>query len=148
MNELIKRPHPAIVHFPLALFPVGFLFLIIYLLRQDTFWLSASFWCTIVGVVTTLPVALTGVLDMKRLHHTSWPGHRLLNAHFLNGIIITALSVIGGLFFFFRSPIDDPDRVPYFGFWIAILTLDVLMQGYLGAQMVYQQHLGIDGDTR
>ncbi|HEY9688115.1 MAG TPA: DUF2231 domain-containing protein [Coleofasciculaceae cyanobacterium] len=148
MNELLKRPHPAIVHFPISLFPISLVFLILYWARDNVFFLNASFWCFVFGAVMLIPVAVTGFLDMIRLKSHSLEAHKSLNLHMLNGILITLLALSGGLYFFLNSPMRDPSLLPAYSLLMGVLSLLVAFQGYIGAVMVYRQHLGVDGDTR
>lgn len=148
MNELLKRTHPAIVHFPVSLFPVSFIFLVLYWLQNNAFFLGASFWCMIFGAISVLPVMLTGFWDMVRLKDHSMDAYKSLNIHMLNGILITVLAIPSGLYFYFNPPMREASLLPAYSLLIAVLSLLVAIQGYLGAIMVYQKHLGVDGETR
>lgn len=148
MHELLKRPHPAIVHFPLSLYPVSFIFLALFWFQQNSLWLSMSFWCYILGAISVLPVAITGMLDMVRLKAHSASAHRWLNLHAWHGGIITLFSIISGVYFYIYQPMAEPALLRAFAFLVSLMSLMVLVQGYMGAVMVYQKHLGIDGDTR
>lgn len=148
MKELIKRPHPAIVHFPISLFPISLVFLILFWAQDNPFFLNASFWCFVFAAIAVLPVAITGFLDMIRLKSHSLEAHKSLNLHMLNGIVITLLSIAGGLYFFFNPPMRDTSLLPAYSLLVAVQSLLVMIQGYVGAVMVYQKHLGIDGETR
>lgn len=152
INELIKRPHPAIVHFPISLFPISFVFLILFWTQFNFFYLSAGFWCYLFGSVMSIPSALTGFWDMKRLQAGSDEGYRTLNLHMILGVAIFLLSVGGSIYFLIdypqRLPMSHSAQIAPFTLIVAILTLFVLIQGYLGALMVYRHHFGIEGETR
>jgi uncharacterized membrane protein len=148
MNEIIKRPHPAIVHIPIGLFPVSVIFLLMYRALGNTSFLDASYWCFMFAVISIIPVAVTGWLDYIRLKPHSDEGHRLLKLHLRNGVLITALSVIAGWYFYMQSPLENENLLTPYTIITVMLSALVLAQGYLAAIMIYQHHIGIDGDTR
>lgn len=148
MNELMKRPHAAIVHLPMSLYPVSLVFAGMFRFMHDGAFLVAAFWCFMFAAIATLPVSLTGALDMWRLKAQSFEGHRLLKMHYLNGIAITLFSVIAGVYFLLHSPLSEPEVIPSFIAAAALLSVMVLGQGLIAAIMIYQHHIGIDGETR
>ena len=57
--------HPMLVHFPIALLCIGFLFdLIGYKYNIDSF-KTSGWYCQISGVISFIPTIITGILDNK-----------------------------------------------------------------------------------
>ena len=148
IREIIRRPHPAIVHFPIALFPLSFLFLVLYWLTASVAYLSASYWTFLVSAAIIIPTAITGFIDMKRLQRLDSEAAKHLNKHLVNGIAITLISVATGLLFLWQPPFHHPFLFTIYTLDVAVLSILSMYQGYLGATMVYDHHLGVEGDTR
>jgi uncharacterized membrane protein len=148
MNEIIKRPHAAIVHIPITLYPVSFIFLGMFWYLHDPGFLLAAFWCFMFAVIALVPVSITGFLDMVRLKSQSLEGHRLLTLHLVNGIAITLFGLAAGGYFYLHQPMMASKAILPFAMVSALLSFMVLSQGLIAAIMVYQHHIGIDGETR
>jgi uncharacterized membrane protein len=146
--ELIKRPHPAIVHFPISLYPVSVLFLIGYNAQNNPALLMAAYGCFLIGSLFLVPVAITGFLDYVRLGVHSVKAHKLLQIHLLNGLAITIFGLIAGVYFWINSPITDTVLIPALTGSAVLLSMMVLAQGAIAALMIYQHKLGVDGETR
>lgn len=148
LRELVHRPHPAIVHFPIALFPLSFLFLLLFWLTGNILYLPASYWTFLVAAAIIIPTAITGFIDMRRLSNVNPDAHRQLQKHYRNGIAITLISIVTGILFLWRMPFHHPFLFTLYTLDLAVLSILVLWQGYLGASIVYDHHLGVEGDTR
>lgn len=78
----LSHIHPMLVHFPIALTAVGFLFEFLYLFFKNEVWLiKAGYWLLLLGTLSALVTWLSGVLftaDMEgmagniREHHEIW----------------------------------------------------------------------------
>ncbi len=148
MEELKRRSHPALVHFPITLFPISLVFLLLFYGTGNPFFFMASYWCFMFGVISVIPVALTGLHDMKRLKHVSEQGHRLMNLHLKNGVFITVLSLLLGFFFLWQPPYHREGLFFFYTASLVLLSILVMVQGYVAARMIYGFHLGVEGDTR
>ena len=149
ITEIIKRPHPAIVHFPISLYPVSALFALLYSAQGEVGFLMTSYWSFLIASAILLPVALTGFLDMVRLKTArSEKAHRLLMLHLFNGIAVTLFGLTAGFYFWRNSPLTDSSAMNAFTTCAILLALMVLGQGIIAALMIYQHKLGVDGETR
>jgi uncharacterized membrane protein len=146
--ELIKRPHAALVHIPISLYPVSFIFLAMHYYQDNPAYLIAAFWCFMFAVISIIPIVATGFLDMARLKFYSREGDRLLKMHLVNGILITILSLGSGWYFYQNQPMLDSSLIASFWTVVALLSVLVMAQGVIAAIMIYQHHIGIDGETR
>jgi uncharacterized membrane protein len=148
LKEVIKRPHPALVHFPITLYPVSLVFMALFWFRPDTALIQTSYWCYMIAVISILPIAITGLMDMIRLKPHSETSDRYLKIHLINGIIIALISFASGIYFYLNSPVVNEGLRTVYTTTLAALSALVMLQGLIAALMVYQHHLGIDGETR
>jgi uncharacterized membrane protein len=146
IDEVKRRTHPALVHFPLALYPVSLLFLALGWVIRDPFFWAASYWAFVLGVLFTLPVALTGWWDMIRLRNAK--GNKHLRLHVINGTALTVLSLVAAFILIPNPFMAQQNLLLFYTLTLALLTGLVMFQGLLGATMVYQSKIGIDGETR
>lgn len=148
LRTIIKRPHPILVHFPITLFPVSLLFLVLFWLLKNPVMLLASYWVFLIAVLFVIPTALTGWADMKRLIRVTESAKLPLSKHLINGIAITAISILTGIFFLFQSPFETRGVFALYAVDLLALSFLAVWQSYLGGRMVYAYRLGIDGETR
>ncbi len=146
--EIIKRPHPVLVHFPISLFPISLFFVILFWLFGNPLMLLASYWSFLLAVLLVIPTAITGWIDMKRLSHIADQAKDHLRKHYINGVAITLISIVTGIFFLFQSPFITRGMFVLYVLDLLVLTALVGWQGYLGANLVYSHRLGVEGDTR
>ena len=59
--------HPALAHFPLALWALLPLWNLLALSDQAGPWWTIGFWTGLVALVLAVPAALTGLLELRRL---------------------------------------------------------------------------------
>lgn len=144
MDEFFRRPHPALVHFPITLYPLSLVFLIVFLVNQNNFFLHASFWSLMLGVLTNIPTALTGWHDMNRTEIRSSQASRLMQMHMINGIIITAIGILAAVIFLWQPPMYDIGLVPLYTLFVIVLSILVFVQGALGGIMVYRHRMGVE----
>lgn len=149
IKEIIKRPHPPLVHFSLALFPTSVIFAFAYVWLDDLKWLTFSFACFMLAAFFILPITVTGLLDYFRLtSHGTYAGRRHLLIHLINGLAIFFLSLLTGIYFWFHPPTRFEEIRYFYIFATVLLTVMVFAQGAVAAFMVYQDKLGVDGETR
>lgn len=148
MVEIVKRPHPALVHFPISLYPISALFAILFRSQGNINLLQASYWCFIIAAVLLIPIAITGFLDFVRLKPHSPKAHRLLLIHLINGVLLTLLAIPSAFFFWRQPPWRDNDIFSWFFACTLLFSILALSQGAIAALMVYQHKLGVDGETR
>lgn len=132
--------HPMLVMFPVALLPLLLLLDVAHLVfAGGPFW-EIGFWIASLGVVTTLVAMVPGIVDMAHIPDAT-RAHRTGVYHAILGTLI--LFVYAGSLAA-RWPVgSEPDR-----FWIAagldlLGMLLVTAQGYLGGELVYRHHVGV-----
>lgn len=140
--------HPAVVHFPITLFPLSAFFMLLwYTLGRNLFYLHAAYWAFIIGAVVIIPVLATGVRDWQHTQVDNEAGQRLLKTHMVIGSITGLLAIIGALFYWANKPMVNLDLVPGFTALTLLLTLLVFVQGFIGGLMVYTHKMGVEGHT-
>lgn len=123
------RMHPAAVHFPLALFPIAWLALLLGRRRRDVSDLIRSL--IIVAGVTGLGAAMLGWIDAGAALTDKDP---LLLAHRWLG---TAIGLGGALLalYAWRRAASVDSRAMTFG--LGLVTLALIVQGWLGGAIVH-----------
>ncbi len=132
--------HPALVHFPVALWPTSLLWDLVGLWRGDPLWWQLSFWCLALGLIAALPAIAAGFVD-----YISLPNDNLVlgtaNAH---------LSIMAGATIVFLvslllrgSPAAVDPSPPLLAVLLsAVGTVLLLVGGWLGGTLVYRYGVG------
>src|SRR5207247_10754953 len=66
--------HPAVVHFPVALWSVSLVWDALAAWTGAATWWHAGFWCLVAGLVMALPAAATGLMEfitIEDAHHAA-----------------------------------------------------------------------------
>jgi uncharacterized membrane protein len=134
--------HPMLVPFPIAFLVAGLVTDIAYWQRGDPFWAQASLWLVGAGMVSGLLAAVFGLIDFLTIKRargaTGW-------AHFLGNLLAVVLSLGSVLL---RLP-DPVAAVMPLGLAIsAIVTVILLMTGWLGGELAYRYKIGVIGHSR
>jgi uncharacterized membrane protein len=145
MMEALFPFHPRFVHFPIALALVGVLFVAVGLARANGAerWLWAGRWLVFLGWIGALVAGVTGLIDQS--YAPDRPAVRDgINRHITAGI---ALVVVFGLALYW--PLKDKrlltNRSRRWGYLALLLlgALLILVEGWLGGQLVYGLGVGI-----
>lgn len=139
--------HPALVHFPITLFPLSLLFLALMYWTDNAFHLHAAYWSFMLGVLMIIPVLLTGVRDLRHVHTDNIQSERLLYTHVYFGALISIISILSGIYFLLNKPFLNPELISGFTIISLLLTIMMFVQGFLGGLLVYTHHLGTTGHT-
>jgi uncharacterized membrane protein len=59
--------HPALVHFPLALWSVTWAWDVLGAWTGSQVWWQTGFWCLVAGTIMALPAAITGLMELAAL---------------------------------------------------------------------------------
>jgi len=146
--RFLRHPlHPALVHFPMGLLPLSFLWDLISLWRgtgglsEAAFWGSFAFWTLVAGLVALLPALGTGFLDFLAIPDENQGA--LTAAYWHIGVMILAASLFT-VSLFLRMGIETPVRpTPLFALVFSALgALTLLAGGYLGGKLVYEYGIG------
>lgn len=127
--------HPALVHFPVALWPVSLLWDIVGLWRGDPLWWQLSFWCLALGLIAALPAIAAGFMDYTSLPNDH-PALGTANAHMLimasaTIAFLVSLLVRGG-------PAATTLAIGFSALGTALLVAG----GWLGGTLVYRHGVG------
>jgi uncharacterized membrane protein len=130
--------HPMLVPFPIA-FWVGALFTdIAYANSYNLFWLNASAWLILAGLVMAGFAALAGLFDFfgsrgVREHKTAW-------AHMIGNVTATVLQIFNMLV----HTRDGADAIVPTGLTLSVIVvLILLVTGWLGWELVYRHKVGV-----
>ena len=135
--------HPRIVHFPIALLLTAVLFTLIALLRPGQAWRDSAQRLLLLGWLSLLPVALSGLLSMNALGVDD-PRRAAINPH-ITYFFATLIAFGLSLYLRLRRPdaLDDAQwRWPYLA-TLALGTLFILLSGHTGGQLVFQLGVGV-----
>ena len=139
--------HPAIVHFPIALFITAFILQALHIWRPYWICRTTSMWLLGFGVLTSFGAMLSGQRDAIR---SGEGGHELdvlkaIQKHELISDITTWSSLIIfsiWLYLFFKYM--DDTRIDKLALaFLGLLSLSVIVTSYLGWTLVYLHSLGI-----
>ncbi|MGE5618725.1 MAG: DUF2231 domain-containing protein [Sphingomonadaceae bacterium] len=134
--------HPMIIPLPIGSFVLGLLSLIVFAFTADFFWLQASYWLSIAGVVGGLLAAVAGLVDWATIPRdvaakpiATWHG-------VLNGSIVVLFFVSWLLLGGFTGPVAGNVTPPLILQALGVIWLGV--SGWLGWEMVYRHHVGVE----
>ncbi len=139
--------HPAVVHFPIALFPASAMFVILWFWRGDMFFLNASYWTFMFAAIGAVIAGGTGIFDY---YNASGPEHaaagagKIATLHVRIGVVVTTIALISAAYFLVERPVNDLALVKWFAVIVFLETLLVISQGFLGGRLVYRYRFGID----
>ncbi len=139
--------HPAAVHFPIVLFPVSAVFLILWFCRDNIFFLNASYWTFMFAALGAVIAGGTGFFDY---YNASYPEHpeegagRMAKIHIRTGVCLVVLALISALYFLIEKPTNDLRFVKWFAIIVFLETLLVIAQGFMGGLLVFKYHFGIE----
>lgn len=139
--------HPAAVHFPIVLFPVSAIFLILWFCRDNAFFLNASYWTFMFAALGAVIAGGTGFFDY---YNASYPEHpeegagRIAKFHIRTGVVLVVIALISALYFLIEKPTNDLSLVKWFAIIVFLETLLVIAQGFMGGLLVFRYHFGIE----
>ena len=130
--------HPMLEPFPIAFFAGTFVADLAFWKTGDTFWFLATEWMLGAGVVMALLAAVAGFTDFlgdQRIRELSvawW--------HFLGNLFVVLVEA----FNWYRRYENGPDAVVPTGLLLSLgAVLVLLVNGWLGWEMVYRKHVGV-----
>jgi uncharacterized membrane protein len=138
--------HPALVAVPIGLFIWAFVADFIYLFTgKDELWYDISYWTGLAAIIAALVAALPGFGDYFTVVKGS-DASSTATTHMLLNLATVAVFAIA-----FALMIDDNARdggmltlvIVLHGFGVGMLSL----AGYLGGEMVFRHHIGMEPDT-
>src|SRR2546421_11171220 len=130
--------HPILVHLPIGLFLLSFIF-------DITRWVRPAFYTMALGVLTALLAAVPGLVDYSDIRRDH-PARRTATWHMLINISVVLLYVVNLLRR--RGQLDQP-RVSALPFVISLICIAALsFSGYLGGILVYDHGIAVGRHRR
>lgn len=139
--------HPAAVHFPIVLFPVSAIFLILWFCRDNAFFLNASYWTFMFAALGAVIAGGTGFFDYYNASYPEQPQEgagRMAKIHIRTGICLVVIALISAIYFLIEKPTNDLNLVKWFALIVFLETVLVIAQGFMGGLLVYKYHFGIE----
>jgi len=133
----IDHLHPMLVHFPIALIMVGFLFDLVSLLIKKEACLSfAGFWLLIIGTLATIVTFFSGVFFTPDMAGTAG---MVKNIHATFAVITMLLLIINSfLRIYLKRSNRENSPMKWLSFAIyALAALMVGITGFYGGNLVY-----------
>ncbi|MEO8588800.1 MAG: DUF2231 domain-containing protein [Flavobacteriales bacterium] len=136
--------HAMLVHFPIALLIVGFLFQLIGLFRANTFYRKAALYLLVLGALGTVATYLSG--DQAGEGIEDGPLEAPMDLHEDAATFTLWLTVATGVFFVALA------LLKYTRTWTTVIGTilfaavvgGIARTGYLGGQLVYQHGAGVE----
>ena len=135
--------HPALVHVPSGLFPAALLFDLMSLAENaPESYARCAFWCIAVGLLGALAAAPAGVADWWEIK-SGKPAHRLGLVHLTMNVAVLVLMGVS-LYLRWRGGGDAAAGPLRHAIALsAIANAVLLVSGYLGGRMVFDQGTGV-----
>ena len=139
--------HPALVHLPIALFPISVLLDVASWIwpEQDLHLVRGAFLALVAGVVTGLIAAVFGLIDYTeiRVDHRARKTARL---HMVLNVIAIALFSFSAVLH--RAQLDEP-RIALLPLLVSVVGVGLLgYSGYLGGDLVYANGVAVGRHRR
>lgn len=132
--------HPALVHFPVALWPTSLLGDVVGLWGGDPLWWQLSFWCLALGLIAALPAIAAGLLDYASLPNDH-PALGTANAHLLIMSGATTVFLVSLLVRAGPAAAPPPSSMVALSFSLVGMAL-LLVGAWLGGALVYRHGVG------
>jgi uncharacterized membrane protein len=142
--SLAGRPwHALLVPIPFTCFILTFFTDLVYAQTADMMWADMSAWLLTVGLVISIFVVITGLIDFFwerriRQHRSSW-------VHGIGSAIALILSIFNA---FIHSRDAYTSVVPTGLVLSAIVAIIIVAVNWYGWTMVYREGMGVDAEER
>lgn len=134
--------HPALVTIPIGLWTATILADLVYVVRNEQFWLQLSFWTDISGVAFAVLAAIFGLWDYSTIDDRKLK--KIATFHMmLNFFAVAVFGIAGLLLFPSLSENSSSLLVPIALLLQSIGYAGVVFAGYLGGEMVFRHRMGV-----
>lgn len=146
-NLLLGKPvrsplHPALVHLPIALFPLSLLLDVISWIHPDPdlHLVAASFYCICAGLITGLLAGLFGFIDFSEIRRDH-PARKPATLHMILNLVALGVFALGAVL---RTDRLDLEQTPILPALISFIGVGLLSySGYLGGHLVYAEGIAV-----
>jgi uncharacterized membrane protein len=140
-GKLLGHPiHAMLIHFPMALFPLGFISDLISWFKEDPTFALLGFYCMGIGLAGAILASIFGAMDFLRL-----PDDKTIRTKAVIHASINMLAVFAYLgLFLFRLPQYPDQKIVSLTLNIvnALLVLGLLISAYFGADLILRHQIG------
>lgn len=141
----LSHIHPMIVHFPIALLIVGFLFDVTGLITKKEFFNKAGLYLLVLGSIGVLAAYLSGEnagsgIEEAGALKTALENHE--DAAFLAAIIVSISFLFRVVIVYLKKYAGALKFVSAFLFLLAVLA--IARTGYYGGELVYKHAAGVE----
>ena len=137
--------HPALVHFPIALWLAAVLWDLAGAWSRDPLLRQMSYWCLALGLAAALPTIVTGLVEFLSIQ----PGHPALDvatAHMMTMLCATAAF---GASWAIRAAAGAASDPSMWALLLGFLGAGLLLAGgWLGGTLVYRHGIGREDERR
>ncbi|HQQ01511.1 MAG TPA: DUF2231 domain-containing protein [Bacteroidales bacterium] len=133
--------HPMIVHFPIALVMMGFLFeLLSVFFKKQVCWYFASFWLLIFGALAAIAAVVSGDLFTSEM---SGAAALVRHTHELMADITLVLLIVNSILrLYMKTSQREYNTLKWISFTLyAITAITVSITGFYGGNLVYSYML-------
>lgn len=139
--------HPAVVHLPIALFPLSVLLDVASRVCpcNELYFVRGAFIALVAGLATGLFAAVFGLVDYSDIR-ADHPAKKTATTHMLLNVVALALFAASA---WLRRDALDHMATAYGPLWLSVLALGVLgYSGYLGGHLVYSEGIAVGRHRR
>lgn len=132
--------HPALVHFPIALWSVTWAWDVLGAWTGSVIWWQTGFWCLAAGTVMAVPAAITGLMELGTLKD----GHPATNIAIRHMLIMGCAFAVYACALVVRGGPLMPEGWRFYGA-LSLSTVGLALLaagGWYGGRMVYQYGIG------
>lgn len=139
--------HPMMVHLPIGLWIVSFIFDICFLTSANGVFAQASWYCMLIGLISAGISAVTGLAEYVDIPRNSLP-RRVATSHMVINLIVTAMFLVD-LLIRYGMASAVPTLVTRGQFFLSLASVFLLsISGYLGGLLVYNYGIGYKPQLR
>ncbi|MFL5730968.1 MAG: DUF2231 domain-containing protein [Cytophagaceae bacterium] len=143
-GKLFGHPiHVMLIHFPMAMFPVGFIFDLLSWIKETPLFAIIGFYCMGIGLAGALLASIFGVMDFLRLPDDEIIRTKAVIHASVNMVVVF---VYLGLFLF-RMPHYETQKTvsPLLNALNGGLILGLIVSAHYGAELILRHKIGTIG---
>jgi uncharacterized membrane protein len=139
--KLLGHPiHVMLIHFPMAMFPVGFFFDLLSWLNDEKLFSLIGFYCMGIGLAGGVAASIFGVMDFLRLPDDETIRNKAVIHASINMLLIC---VYVGLFVFRLPDYENPKIIsPTLTIVNGFLIISLLVSAHFGGELILKHKIG------
>jgi uncharacterized membrane protein len=146
-GKLLGHPiHVMLIHFPMAMFPVGFILDLISWLQDDRVFALFGFYCMGIGLAGAIIASFFGIIDFLRL-----PDDKIIRTKAVIHACINMLTVFIYLgLFLFRLPDYPEQKIVSLALNMVngCLVLGLMISAHFGGELILKHKIGTINEKR